>query len=362
MTNLSASIRWCLTGTPIQNSLYDLESLLKFLQVPHFDSGANFRKYIIGKQKTQSGIWKPNYENLKKLLGLICLRRSTSVLALHGVEFVEHHPCLSEAERRVYDSLAESCKQSIDAAVSNRGSQRENEAILVSLLRLRIFCSAGKAEAMNEDPSAVARQLGPDERISLLQQSGDAVCIECGADILAVEAQNGDDRQSTGSKSYLRCLDCVSMETERLHPGAVHSESKTDPIASILGDNQFETPRSIHSRRESSHLHSNPSSEDGTYLSKLEVLLADINEHYFSDKRYLSEIPCETMTDLASIIFSSWKHSLSCAGRLFDEHGIRYCHVNGDLRLPDRKKVLNKFREDPATRVLLMTLGTGGVG
>ncbi|KAI9654108.1 MAG: hypothetical protein M1821_006819 [Bathelium mastoideum] len=347
VTGLSASIRWCLTGTPIQNTLYDLESLLKFLQVPHFDNGGSFRKYIIGKQKTQSGVWKPDYENLKKLLGVICLRRSTSVLALHGVEFVENRPRLSEAERRVYNGLAESCKQSIDAAVSNQGSQREHAAILVALLRLRMFCSAGKADVMNQDLGTVAKQLDPDEIISLLQQNGDVNCMECGVDILALEIQDGDDRQSTMSRSRLRCLDCVSMDAERLHTGGPHLEGKTDPIAGILDYNQDEVPGAEYSGHKDFHLCSNTPVEGDTYLSKLNFLLADVKKHYSCDK---------------SIIFSSWKQSLTRVGRLFDEHDIRFCQVNGDLRPPDRRKVLKKFCKDPDTRVLLMTLGTGGVG
>ncbi|KAI9683272.1 MAG: hypothetical protein M1822_006137 [Bathelium mastoideum] len=332
------------------------------MKVPHFDSGTSFRRYIIGKQKMQNGVWKPDYGNLKKLLGAICLRRSTSVLALYGVEFVEHRPRLSEAERRVYNGLAESCKQSIDAAISNQGSQREHETILVALLKLRMFCSAGKADVMSQDPGAVAKQFGSDEIISLLQQNGDVNCTECGVDILAVEIRDGDDRQSAMSRSRLRCLDCASMDVERLHTGGPHLGGKTDPIAVILDDSQDEVLGAEYSGHKDSHLCSNTSVEGGAYLSKLKFLLADVKKHYSNDKRYLSEIPYQAITNLISIIFSFWKQSLTRVGRLFDEHDIRFCQVNGDLRLPDRRKVLKKFCKDPDTRVLLMTLGTGGVG
>ncbi|KAL9082305.1 MAG: hypothetical protein Q9165_008920 [Trypethelium subeluteriae] len=362
VTNLSASIRWCLTGTPIQNTLYDLESLLKFLQIPHFDNKTNFRRYIVGKQKMKSGVWKPDYGNLKKLLGLICLRRTTSVLALHGVDYLEHRPHLLDAERRIYDGLAESCKQSIDTAVSNRGSQRESQAVLVALLRLRMFCSAGIVGTMSPDPGHSGEQFDPDEITSLLQQNWDAICTECGSEIQAREIPRGDNRQSTIFKDCLRCLDCLAVVTKTPRIGGIDSEGKTNSDDSIFDDNQDGVPYAIASGNEDLPGHSSISPKDDLDLSKLQVLLMDIKEHYFSDKWYLSRLPCKTVTDNVSIVFSSWRQSLNSVGRLLDKHGVHFCKVDGGLRLADRKKVLRNFREHPENRVLLMTLGTGGVG
>ena len=68
------------------------------------------------------------------------------------------------------------------------------------------------------------------------------------------------------------------------------------------------------------------------------------------------------LTTLYSIVFSFWKTTLRLVGELLDMHQIRYCVVNGDLSLNDRKKLLNEFRAKNGTNVLLMTLGTGAVG
>jgi SWI/SNF-related matrix-associated actin-dependent regulator of chromatin subfamily A3 len=236
-------------------------------------------------------VWKPDYENLKQLLGVICLRRSTTVLALHGVEFVEYRPQLSEVERKVYDGLAKSCKRSIDVAVSSRGSQRQNQAIMIGLLRLRMFCNSGIAYTLKPDQVHLVEQLVPDEMISLLQQSGDATCTECGSDILTMETQGGDERQSTVFGSRLRCLECVSVDSERPHIGGSHSEDNTSPNNSILDNNQDETPKDLHSRHGGLSLYSNSTPEAGVYSSKLKALLTDIKEHYSNDKWYSSELP-----------------------------------------------------------------------
>lgn len=62
---------------------------------------------------------KPDYENLRLLLGSICLRRNISSLSL-GVTFLFERLHLSEVERSAYTNLAMSCKRSVDAAIGER--------------------------------------------------------------------------------------------------------------------------------------------------------------------------------------------------------------------------------------------------
>ncbi|OQD67879.1 hypothetical protein PENPOL_c003G05250 [Penicillium polonicum] len=54
VVNLSAQHRWCLTGTPIQNSIEDLGALVAFLRVPILDRVASFRKFISTPTSSES--------------------------------------------------------------------------------------------------------------------------------------------------------------------------------------------------------------------------------------------------------------------------------------------------------------------
>jgi SNF2 family DNA or RNA helicase len=49
-------------------------------------------------------------------------------------------------------------------------------------------------------------------------------------------------------------------------------------------------------------------------------------------------------------------------GKLLREEGIVFDRVDGNVPHPQRRRVLAAFHDDPAIRVLLMTIGTGAVG
>jgi SWI/SNF-related matrix-associated actin-dependent regulator of chromatin subfamily A3 len=68
------------------------------------------------------------------------------------------------------------------------------------------------------------------------------------------------------------------------------------------------------------------------------------------------------LTEKPSIIFSDWKRTISTVGSLFQANGVQCRRIDGDISIPERRQILSEFGTEPSCRVLLMTLGTGGLG
>ncbi|KAK3294356.1 SNF2 family N-terminal domain-containing protein [Chaetomium fimeti] len=338
---LSAAHRWCMTGTPVQNSLDDLASLIRFLRVPQLEDAATFQKYITGRRTAGSNA-RPNYGNLKRLLGSICLRRSTSaILSSLGVAFIEHRPEFSTTERKAYDNLASSCKRSIQEAVNTRPTKKSSESILTAVLRLRIFCNTGLITTVvgntNDDVEGVFR---PDEVISLLLQSGEAICSQCKTDVMAPDVGHESQGQGEGSRRVLKCLACSQRDADTEETSGF-SRLDDDPMEGVEMGGPGEQAAA------STTCDDRPVDGRVQCPSKLIALLADVKEHYSEEK---------------SIIFSFWRRSLDFVEKLFTEEGIVFGRVDGDVDPPRRRKILRDFHDDPSVKVLLMTIGTGAVG
>ncbi|XGW03634.1 hypothetical protein V3C99_015091 [Haemonchus contortus] len=117
---LVADARWCVTGTPLHNNLWDLYSLMKFLKVDYFSEERFWKEYVASATKNSA-------ERLNLLMKTFVLRREKSFVSPVSekplVELPEKHSYehmleFTDSERKAYDLMYEASRARVREMVS----------------------------------------------------------------------------------------------------------------------------------------------------------------------------------------------------------------------------------------------------
>ncbi|CZR51961.1 related to RIS1-similarity to RAD5 protein [Phialocephala subalpina] len=159
---LRSQYRWCLTGTPMQNNLDELQSLIKFLRIKPYDDLREWKDQIDRPMKNGRGDLA--IKRLRHYLEIFMKRRTKDILKKEGALNPGGKPSapgegsttgfkiterkvekvfaeFSPEERGFYDRL----EQRTDASIEQMMSGKVNYAsALVMLLRLRQACNHPK--------------------------------------------------------------------------------------------------------------------------------------------------------------------------------------------------------------------------
>lgn len=172
---LEATRRWCVTGTPIQNSLDDLLSLLKFLHLQPFCQQAVFERDILSPMRSGS----PNaFRNLKLLLRAICLRRNSKLLDLEPVKSETVPVTLNIEERESYKAIQVHCQREFERITSQKSQLKRYTVLFSTIRQLQRLCSNGQYQS----PSASVAQgkKGTNKGKKGIRMSIDIECDCCG--------------------------------------------------------------------------------------------------------------------------------------------------------------------------------------
>ncbi|XP_006349076.1 putative SWI/SNF-related matrix-associated actin-dependent regulator of chromatin subfamily A member 3-like 2 isoform X2 [Solanum tuberosum] len=350
---LIADRRWCLTGTPIQNNLEDIYSLLRFLRVEPWGSWAWWNKLI---QKPFEEGDERGLKLVQSILSLIMLRRTKSstdregrpILVLPPADIQVIYCELTEAERDFYDALYKRSKVKFDQFVEQGRVLHNYASILELLLRLRQCCdhpflvmSRGDTQEFSDLNKLAKRFLKGGK------ETGEGKDVPSRAYIQEVveELRNGEQGE---------CPICLEAFEDAVLTPCAHRLCRECLLASWRSSNSGLCPvcRNTVSRQE---LITAPS--DNRFQVDVEknwVESSKVSALLFELKRLHS-------VGSKSIVFSQWtafldllQIPLSCS--------IPFVRLDGTLNQQQREKVIKKFSEEDDISVLLMSLKAGGVG
>ena len=245
---LRSEYRWCLTGTPMQNNLDELQSLIKFLRIKPYDDLREWKDQIDRPMKNGRG--DVAIKRLRHYLKIFMKRRTKDILKKDGALNPGGKPSaagqgnmtgfkvterkiekvfaeFSPEERRFYERLEQRTDASIEQMMS--GEKVNYASALVLLLRLRQACNhpqlvAGKlgkdSEALAGDSNSTQKSKVTDSDVDGLAGMfasmgvGSKKCEVC-------QLELGKEAISHGA---IRCLDCE----EDLEAVAKEHKSRTD--------------------------------------------------------------------------------------------------------------------------------------
>jgi SNF2 family DNA or RNA helicase len=150
--------RWCLTGTPMQNNLDELQSLIRFLRIQPYCEMSSWKDSISGPMKNGRG--NLAMRRLQIFLKAFMKRRTKDVLKKEGAlnfggkakegdekpafQIVERNVEIvigefTAKERAFYDRLSDRAQSRLDEMMG--GAKQDYIGALVLLLRLRQACN-----------------------------------------------------------------------------------------------------------------------------------------------------------------------------------------------------------------------------
>ncbi|KAL8318202.1 hypothetical protein RB597_005463 [Gaeumannomyces tritici] len=355
--DLDAVSRWAVTGTPIQNRLIDLASLLRFIRAFPYTDPKRFDVDI-------SQLWRDRREDeavkrLTLLSSCLLLRRPPNTISLPArrdtlcpVEFLG-------PERELYKQASERLITKIDEAF-HQGSELSRSTFYVNVLQqiesLRLICNLGTQYHTRKDPEdtdAASTMTSKAKWAGLAQRAFNVerdlrlmVCLQCADTFdtteVAFEDPFSPHRTTALLFSCLKylCSDCTNKlkPTDR-GPGCGHSPSCHSAEISISSTDREDLPETT-----PSDLHDFQPSE---LPSKVKALIDD-----------LKQLPLDTK----SVVFSSWRMTLDVIERGLRQAKIGVVRFDGKVQQRDRKSVVEKFKANGNVRVMLLTLPCGAVG
>ncbi|KAK5057582.1 hypothetical protein LTR84_011582 [Exophiala bonariae] len=329
VAELDAKFRWCLTGTPIQNTLDDLGSLFAFIRIFPFDRLGVFRKFISVPFKEGGSMRADGQHALARLFDAMCIRRTKEHLKLAGSTEAIHPVSLSPNERAQYDKTSSDMNRALRNLAGDYES-RNKFSLFHAQLQLRLICNHGTFQRQFHWARSRNSRDAREFVLTAAGSDGEIFCSGCTQMVPGILSSRA--LHLLPACKHVLCSEC--------------NPSPNDGCPLCAAD--------FSSTRRSTMVMSGPHSIDGNgyfnsggFSSKLAALVQDL---------------IQTSPDDKSIVFTCWTTTLDLVGWHLNQHNIRHMRVDGEHALKHRETTLQQFETDPRVRVLIMTTGVGALG
>uniref|UniRef100_A0A7N0UMJ6 DNA/RNA helicase protein n=1 Tax=Kalanchoe fedtschenkoi TaxID=63787 RepID=A0A7N0UMJ6_KALFE len=352
---LTADRRWCLTGTPIQNNLADLFSLLRFLRVEPWGTWAWWNKLI--QQPFEEGDERA-LKVVQSILKRIMLRRTKHTTDREGRPILDLPPIdtqviyceLTATEKDFYQALYNKSKVKFDQFVEQGRVLHNYASILELLLRLRQCCdhpflvmSRGDTKEYS-DLNKLAKRF--------LKYDGDSLDKELGAPSRAYIKEVVEDIQKGEQGECPICLE--AFEDAVLTPCA-HRLCRECLLASLR--NVVSGPCPVCRR--------NINKQDLITAPRDNRFHIDVEKNWVESSKIsalLHELENLRVSGTKSIVFSQWTAFLDLLQIPLSRINIPFVRLDGTLNQIQRENVIRQFSDESSILVMLMSLKAGGVG
>lgn len=376
---LDGESRWAVTGTPIQNSLSDIATLLKFLRIYPYSEKACFDADITNPWKNDQT--EEALKRFKRLAGCLILRRPAATIQLPARRDLLYPVEFSPAERALYQDIRAKTIERLDELLYADNADGVRSSSYVNALQqieaMRMICNLGLYYRSRHNKEVHVSHISQPadttwnstvaQRALNLQLGMDPVCCkECKATLDETVSLLGDTSGTERVKPPLFsecmrfvCSECVSKR-RGAPPICDHS-----PVCSFA-------PVSLSAITAEESLEPSGTSLDGNkpmslleMPSKVKSLISQLKTLSYDTKRYASNwnfLPRVRTDCTVSVIFSTWRTTLDVIEAALKTEGIPSLRFDGKVPQKERQNVVNTFRHDPSCRVLLLTLSCGAVG
>ncbi|CAK7221089.1 hypothetical protein SCUCBS95973_004377 [Sporothrix curviconia] len=417
---LQASRRWAVTGTPVQNRLEDLGSLLAFLRLKPFDDRSKFNQYIVNPFRACD----PNIlTQLRVLVDTITLRRLKDKIDLPPRTDVIVRLQFSDEEESLYNFYSRNAKDRLQVLTHHQERLLGGKVymhILQAILRLRLICAHGR-DLLSEDDLKLMQGMTRESAISidedddkpgqvkgrltdhaaytmfdLLKNTDYDTCAHCKnklgyADETSTDIRSEKQEDIIGYMTpclHIYCPNCIKhfADVER---GLTYKSNRPGVCPACQNSVMFSCVEIRHDRADIEHdtlphrrssfarrggssgrgrnennTINNNGNGIGHYVygdysgphTKTRALIEELLDNKARSEAHPDEPPFK------SVVFSGWTSHLDLIELALNNAGISHCRLDGKMSRIARTHAMDTFRDDPSVQVILVSIMAGGLG